>query len=177
VVIDEAHCVSQWGHDFRPSYLRVAEFIRGLPSRPRVAACTATATVKVKEDIQRLLELQNPLSPVTSFDRRNLYFGIEKPKRKLEALLEFLEKHPRQSGIVYCSTRKTVEEVWELLGRHGYAVTRYHAGLDDRERHKNQDDFIYDRKTIMVSTNALAYVHSIGKHFSEGFKGGNFAFS
>ncbi|GHV80653.1 ATP-dependent DNA helicase RecQ [Spirochaetia bacterium] len=155
VVIDEAHCVSQWGHDFRPSYRRIAEFIQGLPVRPCVAACTATATAKVKEDIQSLLELRNPLSPVTSFDRQNLYFGIEKPKRKPEALLEFMEKHPQQSGIVYCSTRKAVEEIWELLGRHRLAVTRYHAGLDDRERHENQDDFIYDRKTIMVATNAF----------------------
>ncbi|MDR2078744.1 MAG: RecQ family ATP-dependent DNA helicase, partial [Treponema sp.] len=155
VVVDEAHCVSQWGHDFRPSYCRIAEFIRSLPSRPRVAACTATATTKVKEDILRLLELQDPLSLTTGFDRRNLYFGVEKPKRKPEALLEYLENHRGQSGIVYCSTRKNVEEIRELLGRNGYAVTRYHAGLDDRERHENQDDFLYDRKTIMVATNAF----------------------
>jgi ATP-dependent DNA helicase RecQ len=155
VVVDEAHCVSQWGHDFRPSYCRIAEFVRSLPSRPRVAACTATATVKVKEDILRLLELQDPLSLTTGFDRQNLYFGVEKPRRKPEALLDYLENHRRQSGIVYCSTRKTVEEIGELLGRNGYAVTRYHAGLDDRERHANQDDFLYDRKTIMVATNAF----------------------
>ncbi|MDR2739900.1 MAG: DNA helicase RecQ [Treponema sp.] len=155
VVVDEAHCVSQWGHDFRPSYCRIAGFIRSLPSRPRVTACTATATTKVKEDILRLLELQDPLSLTTGFDRQNLYFGVEKPKRKLEALLDYLENHRRQSGIVYCSTRKNVEEIWELLGRNGYAVTRYHAGLDDRERHENQDDFLYDRKTIMVATNAF----------------------
>jgi ATP-dependent DNA helicase RecQ len=155
VVVDEAHCVSQWGHDFRPSYCRIAEFIRSLPSRPRVAACTATATVKVKEDILRLLELQDPLSLTTGFDRQNLYFGVERPKRKPEALLDYLENHRRQSGIVYCSTRKNVEEVWDLLRRNGYAVTRYHAGLEDRERHENQDDFLYDRKTIMVATNAF----------------------
>jgi ATP-dependent DNA helicase RecQ len=155
VVVDEAHCVSQWGHDFRPSYCRIAGFIRSLTPRPRVAACTATATVKVREDILRLLELQDPLSLTTGFDRRNLYFGVETPRRKPEALLEYLENHRRQSGIVYCSTRKNVEEIWELLGRSGYEVTRYHAGLDDRERHENQDDFLYDRKTIMVATNAF----------------------
>jgi ATP-dependent DNA helicase RecQ len=120
-----------------------------------VAACTATATAKVKEDIRSLLELQDPLSPSTSFDRQNLYFGIEKPKRKSDALLEFIEKHTQQSGIVYCSTRKAVDEIWELLGRRRLAVTRYHAGLDDRERRENQDDFIYDRKTIMIATNAF----------------------
>ncbi|MFP3043939.1 DNA helicase RecQ [Treponema primitia] len=155
VVVDEAHCVSQWGHDFRPSYRLIAEFIRRLPSRPRLAACTATATAKVKEDIRSLLELKDPLLLTTGFDRRNLYFGVEKPKQKSEALLGYLENHRGQSGIVYCSTRKKVEEVWELLGRYGFAATRYHAGLEDRERHENQDDFIFDRKTIMVATNAF----------------------
>jgi ATP-dependent DNA helicase RecQ len=155
VVIDEAHCVSQWGHDFRPSYIQIPDFIRGLPERPVIAAFTATATSRVKEDIWRSLGLQDPFALTTGFDRKNLYFGIEKPKRKPEALLEFLETRRDRSGIIYCSTRKAVEEIWGLLAHHGFAVTRYHAGLEDSERHGNQDDFLFDRKTVMVATNAF----------------------
>jgi ATP-dependent DNA helicase RecQ len=155
LVVDEAHCVSQWGHDFRPSYIQIPDFLRALPKRPVAAAFTATATLRVKEDIWRSLELQAPLSLTTGFDRKNLYFGVEKPRYKNEALLEFLEPRRNRSGIVYCATRKAVEEVRALLDRRGFAVTRYHAGLDDRERHENQDDFLFDRKTVMVATNAF----------------------
>ncbi|GHV60785.1 ATP-dependent DNA helicase RecQ [Spirochaetia bacterium] len=155
VVIDEAHCVSQWGHDFRPSYLQIAAFISSLRRRPVTAAFTATATSKVKEDILWALKLREPHTLTTGFDRENLYFGVEKPKDKAAALLEFLSKRKNRSGIVYCSTRKTVEEVWSLLLGKGFPATRYHAGLPDRERHENQDDFQYDRRPIIVATNAL----------------------
>jgi ATP-dependent DNA helicase RecQ len=155
VVIDEAHCVSQWGHDFRPSYLLIAEFIALLPARPITAAFTATATGKVREDILRILGLKDPFTLFTGFNRENLYFEVQQPPDKFRTLMDYLEKHRDKSGIVYCSTRKTVEDLWDSLKLRGFPAARYHAGLDDRERHKNQDDFIYDRKALMVATNAF----------------------
>jgi ATP-dependent DNA helicase RecQ len=155
VVIDEAHCVSQWGHDFRASYLDIAGFIGALAARPVVAAFTATATSKVKEDILRLLELAEPLAVSTGFDRPNLYFEVQKPKDKYPALLECLRARKNKSGIIYCATRNAVEDVHRRLADQGFPATRYHAGLPDRERRENQDDFIYDRKPIMVATNAF----------------------
>ncbi|MDR0599655.1 MAG: RecQ family ATP-dependent DNA helicase [Treponema sp.] len=155
VVVDEAHCVSQWGHDFRTSYLRIADFIQALEPRPAAAAFTATATPQVRSDIERLLDLREPFSITTGFDRPNLYFEVRKPRHKKTALLECLERRRDLSGIVYCATRKGVEEVYELLLRHGFAAARYHAGLDDRERRENQEDFLYDRRTVMVATNAF----------------------
>ena len=155
VAVDDAHCVSQWGQDFRPSYLRIADFIEGLPQRPPVGAFTATATPVVKADIIRLLRLRDPLVAVTSFDRANLRFISEKPKDKFAALLQVVERHAGESGIVYCATRKVVEKVCDDLRRSGYAATRYHAGLSDQERQANQDDFQYDRSTVMVATNAF----------------------
>ena len=155
VVVDEAHCVSQWGHDFRTSYLQIANFIKSINPRPIVAAFTATATVKVRDDICKLLALRDPFAINTGFDRPNLYFEVQKPKDKKAALLECLDRRKDLSGIIYCATRKAVEEVCHLLIRHGFNATRYHAGLDDQERRKNQDDFIYDRKPVMVATNAF----------------------
>jgi ATP-dependent DNA helicase RecQ len=158
LVIDEAHCVSQWGHDFRPSYLSITSFIAGLKTRPVTAAFTATATGRVQDDILRALALQDPFRLVTGFNRENLYFGVERSRsnrEKIQTLLDILKKHRGQSGIVYCATRKAVEEVWGILAARGRAVTRYHAGLEDAERRQNQDDFIYDRKAIMVATNAF----------------------
>jgi ATP-dependent DNA helicase RecQ len=155
VVIDEAHCISQWGHDFRTSYLEIAGFIKGIKPRPITAAFTATATPKVRDDIDRLLHLKKPLSINTGFDRPNLYFEVQKPGDKKTALLECLEKRKRLSGIVYCATRKAVDDLYDMLPRYGFSVTRYHAGLEDGERRKNQDDFLYDRKTVMIATNAF----------------------
>ena len=155
VAVDEAHCISQWGQDFRPGYLRIADFIRSLPTRPTVGAFTATATDAVKEDIRRLLCLEDPFCITTGFDRPNLYFGVEKPQNKISWVLDWIEKHKTQSGILYCSTRKTVEEVCETLSNRGISVTRYHAGLSEEERRQNQEDFVYDRKRVMVATNAF----------------------
>ena len=155
VVVDEAHCVSQWGHDFRTSYLEIAGFIKGINPRPITAAFTATATPKVRQDIARLLRLQEPLVVSTGFDRPNLYFEVQRPRNKKTALLACLEEQRKSSGIVYCATRKAVDEVCTMLDHYGFGATRYHAGLEDDERRKNQDDFIYDRKPVMVATNAF----------------------
>lgn len=155
VAVDEAHCVSQWGQDFRPSYLRIPEFIRRLPRRPVVSAFTATATAQVRDDIIDLLKLQEPLVLATGFDRKNLYFGVEKPKDRYAAVKAYLMNHPGESGIIYCLTRKMVDEVCSSLIRDGFSATRYHAGLKDEERRANQDDFLYDRSPVMVATNAF----------------------
>ena len=156
VAVDEAHCVSQWGQDFRPSYLRILQFIDGLPRRPVVGAFTATATSQVREDILRILRLQNPVQIVTGFDRPNLYFDVIHPENgKDKELLRLLAARKRKSGIIYCSTRKKVETVCELLQDRGYDAIRYHAGLTDEERTENQEEFLYDRKSIMVATNAF----------------------
>ena len=159
LAIDEAHCVSQWGQDFRPSYLKILSFLEKLPYRPVLGAYTATATPEVKEDVLNILELKSPLVMATGFDRGNLFFGVKKPRDKYQELERYLkekeEKMPGSSGIVYCLSRKSVEEVCYRLREAGFSVTRYHAGLSDAERRENQDDFIYDRRQIMVATNAF----------------------
>ena len=155
VTVDEAHCISQWGQDFRPSYLNILDFLAALPQRPLVSAFTATATAEVRDDIIRALGLEEPFVITTGFDRPNLYFAVEKPSSKPSALLAHLMQRRDKSGIVYCSTRKTVEEVCDMLLSRGLPATRYHAGLDPEERLANQDDFLYDRKTVMVATNAF----------------------
>ena len=155
VTVDEAHCISQWGQDFRPSYLKILDFLAALPQRPLVSAFTATATAEVRDDIIRALGLEDPFVITTGFDRPNLYFAVEKPSSKPSALLAHLLRRRDKSGIVYCSTRKNVEEICDLLLSRGLPATRYHAGLDPDERRENQDDFLYDRKTIMVATNAF----------------------
>lgn len=155
VAVDEAHCVSQWGQDFRPSYLKIPDFIDALNSRPVVGAFTATATGAVRDDIKTLLRLVSPLVVTTGFDRPNLFFSVMQPKNKTIELMKLIKERKNESGIVYCSTRKAVEEVCELLQKNGFAATRYHAGLDENERRRNQDDFVYDRAAIMVATNAF----------------------
>ena len=155
VAVDEAHCISQWGQDFRPSYLNIPAFVNSLPKRPPVGAFTATATPDVRGDILKLLELKAPLSVTTGFDRENLYFEVQQPSGKRAALLELVRSRPGKCGIVYCATRKTVEEVCGFLQDEGIAATRYHAGLEAEERLKNQEDFLYDRAAVMVATNAF----------------------
>ena len=155
VAVDEAHCVSQWGQDFRPSYLKIITFVESLANRPIVGAFTATATNDVKEDINKILRLENPFEITTGFDRPNLFFGVIKSSSKDEKLIDLIRERGDRSGIVYCATRKNVESVCELLCDNGFSAARYHAGLDEYERRKNQEDFVFDRKNIMVATNAF----------------------
>ena len=155
VAVDEAHCVSQWGQDFRPSYMRIPEFMAQLGYRPPLAAFTATATKEVKTDIAAMLGLMSPLELTTGFDRKNLFFSVVKPKDKLAETIKVIERNEGKCGIIYCSTRKTVEEVCEKLNRKGYSCGRYHAGLSDEERRSTQDDFIYDRIRYITATNAF----------------------
>lgn len=158
LAVDEAHCISQWGNDFRPSYQRICDFIDALPTRPPVMALTATATRQVREDIESTLGLRDPLRVVASFDRPNLSFAVERPngkRAKDKALLGFVRAHEQSSGIVYCMSRRAVEDVCDMLREQGVAATRYHAGLSPEERDRNQADFIYDRSPVMVATNAF----------------------
>lgn len=159
LAVDEAHCVSQWGQDFRPSYLKILEFLKKLPYRPVLTAYTATATAEVRDDIMDILNLRDPFVLTTGFDRENLYYAVKRPRDKYRELLSYLkekeEKMPGSSGIIYCLSRKNVEEVCYQLREDGFSVTRYHAGLSDEERKENQEDFIYDRKQVMVATNAF----------------------
>ncbi len=155
VAVDEAHCISQWGQDFRPSYTRILDFLEFLPSRPVVGAFTATATQQVQEDILDSLRLQDPQRLVTGFDRANLYFGVERPRSKDEFVLAYLKRHPEDSGIIYCSTRKNVDELYSWLQDQHFSVGRYHAGLSQEERQKAQEDFLYDRTPVIIATNAF----------------------
>ena len=154
VAVDEAHCVSHWGQDFRPSYLRITEFVKSLKKRPTIAAFTATATDIVKNDIVNILGLQNPLVLTTGFDRPNLYFEVKNPSSKDDELLKIL-RESGGSAIVYCATRKNVENVCKMLQKHGINAAMYHAGLKTEIRKSAQDDFLYDRVDVMVATNAF----------------------
>ena len=155
LAVDEAHCISQWGNNFRPDYLKIAEFIRLLKTRPVISAFTATATGQVRDDIERILNLNNPFQLTTGFDRPNLYFGVIETKDKDTELLKLLRQYKKRSGIIYCSTRAAVEEVTDLLISRKYSAVRYHAGLDEEERRRNQDSFADDTARIIVATNAF----------------------
>ena len=155
VTVDEAHCISQWGQDFRPSYVKIVDFVKNLPGRPIVSAFTATATEEVKNDILCTLNLEDPKVVITGFDRKNLYYSVENIRRKDDFVMDYIDRHPTESGIIYCSTRKNVDNLFELLFQKGVAVTRYHAGLNNETRKKNQDDFIYDRTPVIIATNAF----------------------
>ena len=155
VAVDEAHCVSQWGKDFRKSYLDIANFVSAISPRPTLAAFTATATKHVKEDILKLLSLKDPFVLSTGFDRPNLYFEVRHEKNKDDTLLCIIQKWQGKSGIVYCSTRKNVNKVCDFLRKNGISAVRYHAGLSDEKRKQSQDDFQFDRADVMVATNAF----------------------
>ncbi len=155
LAIDEAHCVSQWGHDFRPSYQNIVTFINGLKIRPVVAAFTATATKQVKQDIVQLLGLREPKVMVTGFDRENLKFMVVRNSGKLKFVLDYLKQNREKSGIIYCATRKEVDKLYQTLMAMDYKVSKYHAGLTEHERKKNQEAFIYDTIPIMIATNAF----------------------
>ena len=155
VTVDEAHCISQWGQDFRPSYLKILDFVDSLPQRPILSAFTATATREVQDDIRCTLRLNDPKLLVTGFDRPNLYFAVERTRRKDDFVLQFLRDHAGESGIIYCATRKNVDNLQEILAGEGLAVTKYHAGLAAETRRKNQNDFIYDTAPVIVATNAF----------------------
>ncbi|MBO5349419.1 MAG: DNA helicase RecQ [Clostridia bacterium] len=153
--IDEAHCVSQWGHDFRPSYREIANVILNLKTRPIVTAFTATATKIVKDDIIDLLHLSDPFTLTTGFDRANLNFSVKIPENKNNFISEFIEKNKTNSGIIYCATRKNVDSLFDEISSLGYLVSKYHGGMSENLRSKNQDDFVYDRTNIMIATNAF----------------------
>lgn len=155
LAVDEAHCVSQWGHDFRPSYIAIKSLVKELTKRPIITAFTATATEEVTQDIVRLLALKNPNIYITGFNRENLFFSVIRGENKRDYISDYLSKNKGQAGIIYAATRKEVDNLQHWLQRKGYAVGKYHAGLSDQERTLSQEKFLYDDLQIMVATNAF----------------------
>lgn len=155
ITVDESHCISQWGQDFRPSYMDIAEFINILGKRPIISAFTATATQNVREDIICSLGLSDPYFLVTGFDRENLFFQVDKPQNKERFILDYIERHRGESGIIYCATRKNVDSLYTLLRKQYISVARYHAGMSNEERKQMQDDFVFDYTSIVIATNAF----------------------
>ena len=153
--VDEAHCISQWGQDFRPSYMDITEFVNVLDKRPIISAFTATATQNVREDIICSLGLTNPYFLVTGFDRENLFFQVDKPQSKDRFILDYLDRHKGESGIIYCATRKNVDSLYTLLKKRNISVAKYHAGMSIEERKQMQDDFVFDYTSIVIATNAF----------------------
>lgn len=155
ITVDEAHCISQWGQDFRPSYMDIAEFVNILDKRPIISAFTATATQNVREDIICSLGLSDPYFLVTGFDRENLFFQVDKPQNKERFILDFIERHRGESGIIYCATRKNVDSLYTLLRKQHISVGKYHAGMSNEERKQMQNDFVFDYTSIVIATNAF----------------------
>ena len=155
LTVDEAHCISQWGQDFRPSYMKIVEFVRLIDRRPVISAFTATATENVRDDIVCTLGLVNPYTLVTGFDRENLFFQVEKPKKKEQYILDYIAEHEGDSGIIYCATRKNVDNLYDLLKSRGISAAKYHAGMSAEERKRMQDAFVFDYISIVVATNAF----------------------
>ncbi|NTM00715.1 DNA helicase RecQ [Enterococcus faecium] len=155
IAIDEAHCISQWGHDFRPSYLQMAKQLNQLPNRPVIVALTATATIQVAADIKRLLKIPDGNHIQTGFERENLRFQVVKDQKKEQYLVEYLKINKNQSGIIYAATRKEVDRIYHLLKKFGFSIGRYHGGLNENERTAMQEAFLYDRLQLIAATNAF----------------------